>query len=43
MLGRLVKLVYYDDKSSPSEIPAIYSKLLNIDKVDLIIGAYGAP
>src|SRR5215467_7652608 len=41
MLGRPVKLVYYDDKSSPSEIPAIYSKLLDIDKVDLIIGAYG--
>src|SRR5215467_13305729 len=41
MLGRPVKLVYYDDKSSPSEIPVIYSKLLDIDKVDLIIGAYG--
>ena len=41
MLGRPVKLVYYDDRSSPSEIPAIYSKLLDIDKVDLIIGAYG--
>jgi branched-chain amino acid transport system substrate-binding protein len=41
MLGRPVKLVYYDDKSSPSEIPAIYSKLLDIDKVDLVIGAYG--
>jgi branched-chain amino acid transport system substrate-binding protein len=41
ILGRPVKLVYYDDKSSPSEIPAIYTKLLDIDKVDLIIGAYG--
>jgi branched-chain amino acid transport system substrate-binding protein len=41
MLGRPVKLVYYDDKSSPSEIPSIYTKLLDIDKVDLIIGAYG--
>jgi branched-chain amino acid transport system substrate-binding protein len=41
MLGRPVKLIYYDDKSSPSEIPAIYSKLLDIDRVDLIIGAYG--
>jgi len=41
MLGRLVKLIYYDDKSSPSEIPPIYTKLLDIDKVDLIIGAYG--
>src|SRR3984893_2057242 len=41
MLGRPVKLTYYDDKSSPSEIPSIYTKLLDIDKVDLIIGAYG--
>jgi branched-chain amino acid transport system substrate-binding protein len=41
MLGRPVKLVYYDDKSSPSEIPAIYAKLLNFDKVDLVIGPYG--
>ena len=41
MLGRPVKLVYYDDKGSPSEIPAIYTKLLDLDKVDLIIGAYG--
>jgi branched-chain amino acid transport system substrate-binding protein len=41
MLGRPVKLIYYDDKSSPNEIPPIYTKLLDIDKVDLIIGAYG--
>jgi ABC-type branched-subunit amino acid transport system substrate-binding protein len=41
MLGRPVKLIYYDDKSSPSEISPIYTKLLDIDKVDLIIGAYG--
>jgi branched-chain amino acid transport system substrate-binding protein len=41
MLGRPVKLVYYDDKSSPSEIPSIYTKFLDIDRVDLIIGAYG--
>ena len=41
MLGRPVKLIYYDDKSSPSEIPAIYTKLLDVDQVDLVIGAYG--
>jgi branched-chain amino acid transport system substrate-binding protein len=41
ILSRPVKLIYYDDKSSPSEIPAIYTKLLDIDRVDLIIGAYG--
>src|ERR1700730_8796352 len=40
LLGRPVKLVYYDDKSAPAEGPAIYSQLLDIDKVDLIIGPY---
>jgi branched-chain amino acid transport system substrate-binding protein len=40
MLGRPVKLVYYDDKSSPAEVPPIYTKLLDVDKVELIIGAY---
>ena len=41
MLGRPVKLIYYDDRSSPTEVPSIYAKLLDVDKVDLIIGAYG--
>jgi branched-chain amino acid transport system substrate-binding protein len=41
VLGRPVKLIYYDDKSMPSEIPAIYAKLLDIDKVDFIMGPYG--
>src|SRR5215469_2979177 len=40
VLGRPVKLVYYDDKSAPAEVPAIYTKLLDVDKVDLVIGAY---
>jgi branched-chain amino acid transport system substrate-binding protein len=40
MLGRPVKLIYYDDKSSPAEVPPIYTKLLDVDKVELIIGAY---
>jgi branched-chain amino acid transport system substrate-binding protein len=40
LLGRPVKLIYYDDKSSPAEVPSIYTKLLDIDKADLIIGPY---
>ena len=40
LLGRPVKLVYYDDKSTPSEIPGIYTKLLDVDKVDLVVGGY---
>ncbi len=40
LLGRPVKLVYYDDKSAPAEIPGIYTKLLDVDKVDLVLSAY---
>ena len=40
LLGRKVELVYYDDKSSPSEVPGIYSKLLDADKVDLVVSGY---
>ncbi len=40
LLGRKVELVYYDDKSTPSEVPGIYTKLLDIDKVDLVVSGY---
>src|ERR1700744_2806560 len=40
MLGRKVELVGYDDKSSASETPAIYSKLLDVDKVDILFAPY---
>jgi branched-chain amino acid transport system substrate-binding protein len=40
LLGRPVQLVFYDDQSNPSTVPAIYSKLLDVDKVDLVIGGY---
>jgi branched-chain amino acid transport system substrate-binding protein len=40
LLGRPVKLVTYDDQSNPSNVPALYTKLLDVDKVDLIIGGY---
>jgi branched-chain amino acid transport system substrate-binding protein len=41
LLGRPVKLVYYDDQSNPSTVPGIYTKLLDVDKVDLIVSGYG--
>lgn len=41
LLGRPVQLVYYDDQTNPSTVPGIYSKLLDVDKVDIIIGGYG--
>lgn len=40
LLGRPVRLVYYDDQSNPANVPAIYTKLLSIDKVDLVISGY---
>ena len=40
MLGRKVELIVYDDKSSAAETPAIYSKLIDIDKVDLLFAPY---
>src|SRR3981081_1175430 len=41
LLGRPVKLIYYDDQSNPATVPGIYTKLIDVDKVDLIIGGYG--
>jgi branched-chain amino acid transport system substrate-binding protein len=41
LLGRPVKLVYYDDQSSPPAVPGLYEKLLDVDKVDLVIGGFG--
>src|SRR5262245_17305877 len=41
LLGRPVKLIYYDDQSNPSLVPGIYTKLLDVDKVDLVVSAYG--
>jgi branched-chain amino acid transport system substrate-binding protein len=40
MLGRPVELVIYDDQSSPANVPNIYTKLITVDKVDLLLGPY---
>ncbi|MDR3536947.1 MAG: amino acid ABC transporter substrate-binding protein [Acetobacteraceae bacterium] len=41
LLGRPVKLITYDDQSNPALVPGIISKLLDVDKVDLLIGGNG--
>jgi branched-chain amino acid transport system substrate-binding protein len=41
LIGRKVQLVYYDDQSNPTQVPAIYAKLFDVDKVDLIFSSYG--
>jgi len=40
LLGRPVQLVYYDDQSNPATVPGLYAKLLDVDKVDLVVGGY---
>ena len=40
LLGRKVELVNYDDQSKPDNIPGIYTKLLDVDKVDIVMGPY---
>jgi branched-chain amino acid transport system substrate-binding protein len=41
LLGRTIELIPYDDQSNPSLVPGIYTKLLDVDKVDLVISGYG--
>jgi branched-chain amino acid transport system substrate-binding protein len=40
LLGRPVELVFYDDQSNPANVPQLYTKLIEVDKVDLVIGPY---
>ncbi|MFQ5692616.1 MAG: amino acid ABC transporter substrate-binding protein [Nitrospinota bacterium] len=41
LLGRKVKLVFYDDQTKPANVPGIYTKLLDVDKVDFVVSGYG--
>ncbi|HYD56557.1 MAG TPA: amino acid ABC transporter substrate-binding protein [Burkholderiales bacterium] len=40
LLGRKVELIAYDDQSSAANTPGIYTKLIDVDKVDLLIAPY---
>jgi branched-chain amino acid transport system substrate-binding protein len=40
LLGRPLQLIFYDDQSNPSTVPGIYTKLLDVDKVDLVTSGY---
>ena len=42
LLGRTVEFVYYDDQTNPSTVPGIYTKLINLDRVDLVVSGYGS-
>jgi branched-chain amino acid transport system substrate-binding protein len=41
LLGRQVAVVVYDDQSNPNNVPGLYTKLISVDKVDLLVGPYG--
>jgi branched-chain amino acid transport system substrate-binding protein len=41
ILGRKVEFIYYDDQTNPSTVPGLYTKLLDVDKVDLVVSGYG--
>src|SRR5262249_40443172 len=37
-LCRPIKLVYYDDQTNAATVPGIYAKLIDVDKVNLLMG-----
>ena len=41
LMNRKVELIAYDDQTNPANVPGIYTKLLDVDKVDLLIAPYG--
>jgi branched-chain amino acid transport system substrate-binding protein len=40
LMGRPIELICYDDQSNPALVPGIYTKLIEVDKVDMTVGPY---
>jgi branched-chain amino acid transport system substrate-binding protein len=40
LLGRKIDFIAYDDQGNPANTPGIYTKLLDVDRVDLLIAPY---
>ena len=40
LLGRKIEFIVYDDQGNPANTPGIYTKLLDVDRVDLLIAPY---
>ncbi len=38
LLGRKIELIFYDDQTNPTLTPGLYTKLLDVDKVDILAG-----
>jgi branched-chain amino acid transport system substrate-binding protein len=43
LLGAKVRLIIYDDKSDSSTSVALYTKLITVDKADLLVGGFTIP
>ena len=41
LLGRPVEVIAYDDQTNAATVPGIYTKLLEVDKVDFVVSGYG--
>jgi branched-chain amino acid transport system substrate-binding protein len=41
ILGRPVELLCLDDETNPNKVSALYERLLDAERVDLVIGGYG--
>jgi branched-chain amino acid transport system substrate-binding protein len=41
LLGRPVQMICVDDATDPTKVPSIYKRLLDDEKVDLVVGGYG--
>src|SRR5713226_9531657 len=41
LLDRQVEQISYDDQTNPATVPGIYTKLLEVDKVDFVVSGYG--
>jgi branched-chain amino acid transport system substrate-binding protein len=38
LLGRPIRLIYYDDQTNAATVPGIYAKLIDVDKADILMG-----
>jgi branched-chain amino acid transport system substrate-binding protein len=41
LLGRRVEMICIDDQTNPNLVPELYKRLLDDEKVDLVVGGYG--
>jgi branched-chain amino acid transport system substrate-binding protein len=42
LLGRKVSVVHYDDQSDPQKVAQLYQRLINEDRVELLLGPYSS-